>query len=290
MMDSVETIAERLARADPSLTRAERQLAQFLLDNYPLSGLGSITRIADSAGVSAPTVVRMLRKIGFRGFPEFQAVLRAELEATLTDPIAKYDNLAGDAPEGHILNRFAESVTENIRQTLAQLRRGDFERCCELLADEDRGVYVVGGRITRTLSDYLFLHLQVMRRGVTLIPSNSNAWPHYMLDIREGDVLVVLDVRRYENSTLKLAEIAAERGARIILVTDQWRSPIHTLAERTLSCRIEVPSAWDSGITIMLLLESLLAGVQEMRWDITRDRMGELEAMFDRTRFFRKFT
>ena len=41
------------------LTRAEKQLAESLLDNYPVSGLGSITTIAENAGVSTPTVVRM---------------------------------------------------------------------------------------------------------------------------------------------------------------------------------------------------------------------------------------
>ena len=33
----------------------------------------------------------------------------------------------------------------------------------------------------------------------------------------------------------------------------------------------------------------IIAEVQERIWDVTRTRMEELEDMFDRTKFFRKF-
>ncbi|MGO7770769.1 MurR/RpiR family transcriptional regulator, partial [Rhizobium ruizarguesonis] len=49
------------------LTRAEKQLAESLLDNYPVSVLCSITTISENAVVSTPTVVRMVQKLGFKG-------------------------------------------------------------------------------------------------------------------------------------------------------------------------------------------------------------------------------
>jgi hypothetical protein len=51
-----------------------------------------------------------------------------------------------------------------------------------------------------------------------------------------------------------------------------------------------VPSAWDSAVTNLLLLEIMIAEIQERIWPNTRTRMENLEDMFDRTRFFRKFT
>ncbi|HIC80352.1 MAG TPA: MurR/RpiR family transcriptional regulator, partial [Kiloniellaceae bacterium] len=53
------TVAERIRGHFESLTRAERQLANTMLANYPVSGLGSITAVSESAGVSTPTVARM---------------------------------------------------------------------------------------------------------------------------------------------------------------------------------------------------------------------------------------
>lgn len=290
MSNTLETIAERLQAAFDSLTRAEKQLADSLLQGYPVSGLSSITQVAQNAEVSTPTVVRMVQKLGFAGFPAFQAALRDELEARISDPISKRNIWAEQAPEAHILNRFTEAVIGNIRQTLTQIDPEMFERCCAMLADGDRSVYVVGGRITRSLAEHFFLHMQVLRAGVTHIQSISNAWPHYLLDVGPDDVVVIFDVRRYENSTLKLAEMARERGAVIVLFTDQWRSPVHDLAECSFCGRIVVPSAWDSSVTLLLMLETVIADVQERTWTVTRDRMEALEDMFDRTRFFRKFT
>lgn len=290
MSNHKDTIADRLQANFDTLTRAERQFAHSILENYPVSGLGTITTVARKADVSTPTVARLVQKLGYRGFPDFQAALRRELEAKISDPIARREVWARKAPEGHILNRFTDVVIGNIRQSLAQIETATFEDTCALLADTDRSLYVVGGRITRALADYFFLHMQVIRTGVTHIQSISNAWPHYLLDVKKGDVVVIFDVRRYENSTLKLAEMASERGARIILFTDQWRSPVHKLADHCFSSRIVVPSAWDSSVTTMLLLETMIAAVQEITWPETRSRMEALEDMFDRTRFFRKFT
>lgn len=290
MSENLKTIAERLQDRLDNLTRAERQLAQSILENYPVSGLGPIASVAKTAEVSTPTVARMVQKLGYRGYAEFQTELRAELKAKITGPIAKHDTWAEKAPVGHVLNRFTEAVIDNIRHSLSQIETESFDQACALLADSDRAVYIVGGRITHTLAEYLFLHLQIIRPGTTHIQATSNAWPHYLLDVKDGDVFVIFDMRRYENNTLKLAEMAHQRGARIVLFTDQWRSPIHRFAEICFSSRIVVPSAWDSAAMTLLLIETVISAVQELSWDDTRGRIERLEAIFDKTRLFRKFT
>ena len=110
-----------------------------------------------------------------------------------------------------------------------------------------------------------------------------------MLDVQPEDVFVIFDMRRYENNTLKLAEIAHGKGAKVILITDQWRSPVNNLANISLSNRIVVPSAWDSAATTLLLVETMIASVQNLNWGDTKDRMEDLEDMFDQTKLFRKF-
>jgi len=284
------TIAARLQTKFETLTRAERQLADAIMENYPVSGLGSITSVAEKAEVSTPTVARLVQKLNFKGFPEFQKQLRKELEAKISGPIAKHDKWAGDAPDTHILNQFTDAVMQNIKKSLSQIDPVVFDAACKLLADEERSVYVSVAALPRALADYFFLHMQVIRPNVTHIQSISNAWPHYLLNVKKGDVIVIFDVRRYENSTLKLAEMAAAKGAEIILLTDQWISPISKFTDLVFGSRIVVPSAWDSSVTSLLLLETILAEVQGLIWPQTRRRMQELEDMFDETKFFRKFT
>lgn len=284
------TVAERIRRRFERLTRAERQLANALLANYPAAGLASITAFAEVSGVSTPTVVRMSKKLGFAGFPELHAALREELQATVAGPIAKHDRWAGGAPDAHILNRFAEAATENLRQTLAQIAPDEFDAVATLLADPNRSLHIAGGRITRPLADYFFTHMQVIRSRTALLPPAANRWPHHLLDMTAGDVLVVFDIRRYERAVLRLAEMARERDVELVLFTDQWGSPVAKLPGHVFHCRIEAPSAWDSSVVTMFVAEAVIAAVETRLWQSTRDRMGELERLFDRTGLFRKFT
>lgn len=282
------TTLERLHAAAGVLTPAEKQLAAHLRRNYPVAGLASITRLARAAGVSSPTVVRLVQKLSFRGYPEFQTALREELAAQLVSPLAKHERWSGAAPDGHILNRFAAAVAGNLQATLGQVDPGEFDRSAMLLADPQRRVLATGGRITHALADYLCTHLSLIRPGVTLIADAATGWPPAMLDLRPGDVLVAFDIRRYEQAVLALVEMAAELGAEVVLFTDQWISPASARAGHTFAAHVEAPSAWDSNSVLMVLVETLLAAVQAQTRDETRSRMARLETLYERNRLHRR--
>lgn len=272
------------------LTASERQLAQVLLEDYPMAGLQSVTRLAAAAAVSTPTVIRMARKLGFDGFPDLQNALREEAAAQIRKPMAKREAWLAGAAEGHVLNLFAEAVSANLRQTLDRLDTATFDTVARLMADPARRLHIAGGRITRSNADYLFNHLQIIRPGVTLLSASTNVWPQYILDMDEHTILVLFDIRRYEQDLLKLAKLARDRGATLVLFTDQWGSPISNVAAHTFNAHVEAPSSWDSTIALMLLIEALIAEVQSARWDDSRDRIEALEEMFSASRLFRSFS
>ena len=284
------TVAERIRRQFEGLTRAERQLANAMMENYPVSALGSITAVAEVSHVSTPTVARMARKLGFGGFPDLQAALRDELKAKISNPITKHERWAENAPDTHILNRFADAAMSNMHQTLRQIDLDAFNDVTTLLCDKQRAVHTVGGRITRALADYFFTHMQMIRDDVTLIADNSNTWPHYIMSLKPGDVLVAFDIRRYERDFMRLAEMANERNVELVLFTDQWGSPAAKYASHTFHARIEAPSAWDSNVVILFIIEAVIAAVQTAAWEETESRMRNLEDLFDQMRLFRKFT
>ncbi len=286
--DRSETVAQSLRSGMDRLTPSERQLAGALLANYPVAGLTSITNLADAASVSTPTVVRMARKLGFPGFPEFQDALRRELEATLSGPIAKHDRWARDAPETHILNRFADAVMDNMHRTINQVDPDAFDRACKLLADRNRSVYLVGGRITYALARYFFTHLQVIRERVALLSASASLWPHDLINMKRGDLLIVYDIRRYETDLERLAGLAKERGVEVILFTDQWMSPIAGDAAHAFSASVEAPSGWDSTAGLLFLTETMISAVEKLRWKEASKRMQTLEVVFDSTQQFRK--
>lgn len=273
----------------PRLTLSERQLASVLMQDYPIAGLQSITELAAAAQVSTPTVVRMARKLGFDGFTALQDALRAEIAAQIKKPMSKLDDIPPEDQAAHKLYRFAAAVFRNLHGTLARIDQADFDRVAGMLADPDRAIFIEGGRITRSNADYLFNHLQIIRPGVTAMGRSPGVWPQFLLDMNAASVLVLFDIRRYESDLLKLARLARDRGCTIVLFTDQWGSPIGSLADVSFHGMVEAPSSWDSTISLMLVIESLIAEVQTRRGDAGRTRIEELESMFSATRMFRDF-
>ena len=287
--DTPTTIADILRRSMTDLTPAERKLAARMLDAYPVAALGSITALARAADVSTPTVVRLVQKLGYKGYPDFQHALRAEVEDMLTSPLARHDKWAGNAPEAHILNRFADQVAANLQATMAGIDPADFDAVAALLADPGRRIHAMGGRITHAIADYFVTLLKVVRPDVTLLSDMSSTWPPALLDMAPGDVVLIFDIRRYENAVLQVAELAVEQGAEVVLVTDRWISPAAIHSSHTLVAHVEAPSAWDSTVSILVLVETLLAAVQGLRRAETEARLSRMETLYDRVRLFRKF-
>lgn len=279
-----ETVAERIRIGAPKLTPAEHKLAHALLANYPVAGLSSITEFARSAGVSTPTALRLAKKLGFTGFPAFQAALRGEVSAQLQDPIARHQRWSKDAPDAHVLNRFADAVMENLRGSLKLVDHRSFDRIADLIADLSHAIHIVGGRITMPLAEYLHTHLHMIRPGVTLMPAMPASWPQYLLNMERGDVLIIFDVRRYDPRLAELASLAHQRKTRIVLFTDQWMSPIAGIAAHAFPLRIDAPSGWDSNVATLFMIEALIADIVDRRWSDTEQRIRELEGITGRLR------
>ena len=75
-------IADRIG----DMPAGERRAAQTLVANYPLIGLKTVADFSVAAGVSSPTILRFVSRLGFQNYPEFQAALQDELAEQLQSP------------------------------------------------------------------------------------------------------------------------------------------------------------------------------------------------------------
>lgn len=271
------TVAEKLRMKANDLTAAERKLMAALFADYPVAGLASITEFAKLANVSTPSVLRLAKKLGFSGFPALQEALRGELSAQLQNPIAKHERWAAEAPDAHILNRFADAAMDNLRASLRLMDHRVFDEVARLLGARRRAIHIMGGRITGAIAHYLYTHLHMARPNVHLVPEAQALWPQYLMNLSRGDVLLAFDVRRYDARMLDFAVSAQAEGAEIVLITDQWMSPIARIASLSLPVRIEVPSSWDSNMVPLFVAEALVAAVVNHNWPDTQSRIHRLE-------------
>lgn len=289
MTRTEKNVETRILDSMEDLTQSERAVASLLLEDYPVSGLLTIAKLAEKAGVSTPSVVRMAKKIGYKGFSEMQSAMRDDVSASIQDPIKRHNVATNKLNKTHIATRFSDSIADNLRHTLNRLDYDSFDAVAELLANTDKTIYLAGGRITRSVADYLFNHLQIIRPNVIDMGTSANIWPQFIVDMSEESVLLIFDIRRYESHLAKLAKLSQDEGAAVVLFTDQWGSPISHASDYKFNAHVEVPSPWDSTMGIMILVEAMIAAVQELCWKDGKSRIEELEKLFGKTHPFKSF-
>ncbi len=67
------TLADDIRQKLGTLSPAERKVARVILAGYPAAGFETVAVLAERAAVSAPTVIRFVNRLGYQGFPDFQA-------------------------------------------------------------------------------------------------------------------------------------------------------------------------------------------------------------------------
>lgn len=271
-------IRERIEKAAETLTSGERKLAATILSDYPFSGLSPIHELARHSEVSAPSISRFVAKIGLEGYQEFQRELISELKQGLRSPLELHS--PGRSVEGGFLKDFIAKSTSQMAMAADAITEEQFLRICALLIDPRRRIYVLGGRISDTIARHLTFHLRLIRKDVFHLPGNSEDWPDYLLRMRQGDILYLVDFRRYQPILEELARRAARaQNVRIVLMTDKWISPIAKHAHEVLPVPIDSGTLWDTYSATLAVTEAIVTRIAEENWDKTRTRMQAWEAL-----------
>ena len=274
---AVRPMNAQVREALDRLSSSERKVGRAILANYPIAGLGTVAELAERAGVSPPTVVRFVSRLGFSGYPAFQKQLVREVHERLGSPLEQYgrDDLL---PADGDLARAGRVFASSIAATIGELPPSEFERTVGLLSDARR-VRLVGGRFSRLLAEYLGAHLMLLRGDVQVIGGDEFSRLSVVADARRGDVIVVFDYRRYDPRIVRLAQRSAERGADLILFTDQWLSPAAEHAATVLPARVEAPSPFDSLVGALAVVETVVAAVTDRLGEAGRERLASMESM-----------
>jgi DNA-binding MurR/RpiR family transcriptional regulator len=271
-------LAERIRHDMQAFTPSEKRAAHVLLSHYPFAGLDTVAGFAARAGISAPSVLRFVTRLGFGGFPDFQKHLRQELEAQLLSPLGKATPPErGSEPAA--LASFAEVLIGNLQATVDNIAPGEFDLVVALLSERRRHLHFTGGRFTGALARYAESHFRIVRSHVDFIDSQPAHWRDRMIELGRKDVIVAFDIRRYQEDVIELCETAARQGATIVLLTDPWLSPIARVARHVLPAHVTAPSNWDSSAGLLLLTEALIAAVTQRLWTSAKPRMEAIERL-----------
>jgi DNA-binding MurR/RpiR family transcriptional regulator len=277
------SVRDRLMETDRGFPDSELKVARILLANYPAAGLTTVSKLAKQASVSDPTVLRLAQRLGFEGFAEMQAALLAEVEAHMRSPLTITAEPAQRQKPNLYQTFFAETLAQ-CEATSRETATADYERAAALLADPRLRVLCLGGRFSRFLAGILQRCLHQLRDGTHHLDSNAADLVDQLAAIGKRHVLAVFDYRRYQADVVDFAQQAKARGARVILFTDNWKSPIGASADVVFSAPTATASPFDTLVTPMLQIEAIVAGVAgrlEPEW---RSRAAAFEEVRNRNR------
>lgn len=270
-------IAELITGRIGTMPAGERRAAQTLIANYPLIGLKTVAEFSQAAGVSSPTILRFVARLGFQNYPEFQSALQDELAAQLQSPASRTTH--GQALRDGAVSPLLEATLDNMRETFRHISDAQLAEIASSLCDRRGHVYLIGGRFTDPLARYMAAHLAIIRPNVFHLAGQESIWRDRLIDMGKRDVLLVFDIRRYQDSLVRLADLAHGRGVQIVLLTDQWLSPVARFARHVIAGRTAIPSTWDSSASLFVVTEALIGAIARKLETDTARRLQEMERL-----------
>lgn len=269
------------------LSKGQKRIANFLKDHYDKAVYLTASRLGEIAGVSESTVVRFAIELGFDGYPKLQEALQELVKNELTasqrmkvssDRIVRSDK--------HIFKSVLESDAARIANTLDTINQRDFDEAVDYIINAKR-VYIVGGRSSSALSNFLDFYLNLMRDDVINASTGvvTETFEH-IFRIKEGDLLIGISFPRYSNKTVKAVEYAHGRGARTIAITDSTQSPLAKDANICLTARSDMLSFIDSLVAPLSLINALLVAVSLKCENNIAEGLDKLEDLWGEYRIY----
>ncbi len=277
-MEKNHTVKEKIEELYEHMGSAEKRVARTILVNYPVTGLGTIASISQAANVSDPTVLRLITKLGYNKYADYQKDLKRELDQRIRGPLNAFseDKEIVTDPKGY-LDTFHNDIVNIVDQTFNRTPPAEFEKVLNLLMDSKRNIYLLGGEFSDSVARYLYYLLRKMRSKVEMIQGQVPSRIDHLLDFRKKDVLVVFDVRRYQPDIVEFAAQTARKGTEVILFTDEWNSPASQIASCVLVCNVNSISRWDSLVGMMAMVEALMSSFADNQWNKIKFRLQKLE-------------
>ena len=270
-------IRDRLTDGSVTLTRSDLKVARALLSNYPAAGLNTVAHLAQVAGVSGPTVVRFVGRLGFDGYADFQQALLAEVQERMSSPLSMMNAGKGVmAPENIYLDSM-RSAAHAVETAMAMVPSAGFEKVVDLVIDPALSVHCIGGRFSGYLAGMLWSHLKQLRPGCHWVQGARSDQVDALVDIGRRDLVVVYDYRRYQIDTIQFARTAAAQGAKLVLLTDPYASPIAGFADVIITAQVESLSPFDTMVPALAQTEALIAALTARLSGRSRGRIEVME-------------
>ncbi len=205
-----------------SLTQAERKVGNYFLKN-PKAAYLSITEVTQDSSLGYGSIIRFCRKIGCAGFQDFKVLLAQELTAFQQTSKDKDTNIIFD---------YGEKIKSDLLNTIQLLDRNVLQKIARLLC-QTRFVLISGVAGSAALAHGL--NYRLIRVGIcSVVDCEGYTMAIRAAALEPGDIFFAISFSGATKDLLSSVEIAKERGAKIIALTNFIQSPLVDLADYSL--------------------------------------------------------
>lgn len=269
-MNIVEIIKDAL----DDMTRSERQVASYYLAHPNDFAFCTLDAIAEKIDISTTSVLRFTRRIGFKGYKDFQQAVQSQINMQPQLP-EKFQRSLGGA--NLLLQKVARDV-QCIQETFASMNEAQISGATELVCRAER-VFTFGARESYALAHYAYTRLLSVRPDVSVLQVASGQIES-VLSLGAGDVCIVFLFHRYTRQTVKLLELLKQQNASVILVTDPPYEDIANTAEILLPCLVDCGGIKNTAVAPVVLMDYLCDAVAAKLGDRSLEYMKNAEALF----------
>ena len=131
-----------------SLTKVEKKVADYVLQNPRQVLFMSITDLADACQVGETSVYRFCRTMNLQGYQEFKMQLSLGMSEQDEEWAPREDNQSLEKTLKESAERLLQKHTEALEETLNNLQRFNFNKEIELSAEDIRLAARALGKIT----------------------------------------------------------------------------------------------------------------------------------------------
>lgn len=226
-------VFDRIRSRYGSLSRQQKAIADFVLTCGLEVAFMSSNQIGEGSGTSAATVVRFAQMLGYESFVDLSEELHG-LVLKGSRPMSQLEASLGTTDGS------APSIAKTVHHEIDSMARLDdlqqeaaAARAIELLS-EARRIFVVGARSAYAVAYYAGFLLGELADNVRHFQAGTDDALEILERAGPEDVLLAVSFLRYARSSYRLVEFAADRGVRIVALTDGPASPIVPRAEVVL--------------------------------------------------------
>ncbi|MEU7904904.1 MurR/RpiR family transcriptional regulator [Actinoplanes sp. NPDC049118] len=260
----------------PSLSPAERRVAQVVIDEAATAARLTITDLAERAGSSETTVIRFCRALGFAGYSELRLTLAREAGRAYEAATADDEPVGSDISESddlaQVVKKIAFADARAVEETATQIDIAVLKQVVDLVAGARRvDIYGVGASAF-VASDFQQKLHRIGRVAFAWSDTHLALTSAALLDGR--DVAFGISHTGTTSDTIDAFTEAGRRGARTVALTNFPKAPITRVADLVLTTAARETTfrsgAMASRLAQLTVIDCVFVGVAQRTYQETR--------------------